>query len=261
MARITLIHWNEDEAHGRIARLEKANHDVAWYGNEQGGASLKRLGTKPPDAIVIDLTRLPSHGRACATFLRQQTKTRMIPIVFVCDDEAKIARARKELPDAAFTDWRKIRGTITRALKKKSSRDPLVPDTMAGYSGTPLPKKLGLKPNTTLMLLDAPRDFESTLGAIPEGVTIKRTARGQAELVMLFVTKMSNFRRRLPTAERAIAEGGGLWIAWPKKASGVATDVTQNDVRRAGLDDGLVDYKICAIDATWSGLKFSWRKT
>ncbi len=131
---------------------------------------------------------------------------------------------------------------------------------MAGYSGTPLPRKLGIKPGHRVMCLGAPRDFPAILGPLPENVTLRRTARGQAELVLLFATSRADLRKRYPGAVRAMVDGGGLWIAWPKQASGVATDLTQDDVRRQGLDDGLVDYKICAIDATWSGLKFARRK-
>lgn len=131
---------------------------------------------------------------------------------------------------------------------------------MAGYSGTPLVKKLGVKAGKTVALLGAPDGFDATLGPLPGGVRVKRQARGPADLILLFAASRADMERRFPAAERSLAEGGGMWIAWPKKASGVATDLTGAVVRSFGLGHGMVDYKICAIDATWSGLLFARRK-
>ena len=133
------------------------------------------------------------------------------------------------------------------------------PVPLAGYSGTPLPKKLGIKENATVALVNAPRGFGKTLGDLPDGAVLREGARGKPDLVIWFVAQRKDLDRRLGTMSTLFGRDG-LWIAWPKKASGVATDVTENDVRREGLAAGLVDYKICAIDATWSGLKFARRK-
>ncbi len=130
----------------------------------------------------------------------------------------------------------------------------------SGYSGTPLPKKLGIKAGSAVALLGAPADFESTLGGVPEGVRFKKQARGKADVILLFARSRTELRRRFPSAANAVAETGRLWMCWPKKASGVATDLTQDAVRGQGLDNGFVDYKIAAIDATWSGLCFARRK-
>jgi hypothetical protein len=130
-----------------------------------------------------------------------------------------------------------------------------------GYSGTPLPKKLGVRAGAVVTLLGAPPGFERKLGALPEKVRLKRQARGKANLIVLFLKSRAELDRRFPVAARALAEGGGLWIAWPKKASGVTTDLTQATVRRFGLGAGFVDYKICAIDETWSGLLFARRRS
>lgn len=130
----------------------------------------------------------------------------------------------------------------------------------AGYSGTPLPKKLGIKEGTVVALLGAPATFQRTLGKVPENVTFRRQARGKADLVILFAKSVADLSRRLPPARRTIAHRGSLWIAWPKKSSGVSSDLDEGVVRRPGLDAGLVDFKICAIDQTWSGLRFAVRK-
>ena len=130
---------------------------------------------------------------------------------------------------------------------------------MAGYSGTPLVKKLGIKPNAVVALVGAPEKFDKTLGALPEGVVLRTHARGRRNLTIWFAKSTADLKRRIKPMAAAV-EKGGLWIAWPKKASGVLTDLTQHDVRSTGLAAGLVDYKICAIDDTWSGLLFARRK-
>ena len=258
MSRVTLIHWNAAEAKNRAKRLRSAGHTVRVF--TQSGADLKTLREKPPEVFVIDLTRLPAQGRDIGIWIRQRKATREVPIVFVGGERDKVARTRKQLPDAGYTEWGRVRGAIRDALEQPT-KAPVVPAMLAGYSGTPLPKKLGIKPGSVVALLGAPTGFEKTLGSLPEGAKLKRQARGQADLVMLFVKSRADLNRRLPVAKRIMAEGGSVWIAWPKQASGVATDVTQNDVRKKGLGSGLVDYKIAAIDATWSGLRFVPRRT
>jgi hypothetical protein len=131
--------------------------------------------------------------------------------------------------------------------------------TTAGYSGTPLPRKLGIKPNARVGLIGAPHDFDAVLGELPPGVTVVRRVRGRFDVVVIFVQKRSELERRLPALKEALDQKGGLWVAWPKRSSGVATDLEEGTVRGLGLASGLVDNKVCAIDATWSGLRFVYR--
>ena len=128
---------------------------------------------------------------------------------------------------------------------------------MAGYSATPLATKLGIQPGHTLALLDAPAGFERLLGKLPAGVTVRTTLAGKAPLdvIVLFVTRRAVFEKKLALVRPRMAPAAGFWIAWPKKASGVATEVTENVVRDVALPTGLVDNKVCAIDETWSGLR------
>ncbi|UCG89489.1 MAG: DUF3052 family protein [Gemmatimonadota bacterium] len=130
---------------------------------------------------------------------------------------------------------------------------------LAGYSGTPLPKKLGIKNGATVVLVGGPKGFESTLGPLPEGVTLRKQARGKCDMIIWFPKSRKDLERRVSELG-ALAGKGGMWIAWPKQASGVKSDLNQAIVRSSGLAVGLVDYKICAIDETWSGLKFAKRK-
>ena len=129
----------------------------------------------------------------------------------------------------------------------------------AGYSGTPLVRKLGIKPQARLGLISAPEDFLVLLGELPEDVSVRSRARGPLDVIVAFFLDRSELVRRLPALKAALDQAGGLWIAWPKRASGVATDVTENVVRELGLAAGLVDNKICAIDGTWSGLRLVYR--
>ena len=130
----------------------------------------------------------------------------------------------------------------------------------AGYSGTPLPRKLGIKPEHRLALVEAPEGFDATLGELPEAVEVRRSARGRADVLVYFTKSRAAFARRLPALARAVFPDGGLWIAWPKRASKVPTDMTEDVVREVALPLGLVDNKVCAIDETWSGLRVVWRR-
>jgi hypothetical protein len=130
---------------------------------------------------------------------------------------------------------------------------------MAGYSGTPLPKKLGIKPESTLALVGAPEDFAVTLGELPPGVRTKTRAAGPADVVVAFFERRTKLEGRLAALAQVIHPDGGLWIAWPKRSSGVETDITEDVVRELALAGGLVDNKVCAIDETWSGLRLVYR--
>jgi hypothetical protein len=129
----------------------------------------------------------------------------------------------------------------------------------AGYSGTPLVKKLGIKPGATLGLIGAPEGFDQTLGELPDDVAVRRRLRGQLDVIVAFYVERRELKRRLPALRNALQPAGGLWLAWPKRASGVATDLSDNVVRELGLAAGLVDNKVCAIDEVWSGLRLVYR--
>jgi len=127
---------------------------------------------------------------------------------------------------------------------------------LGGYSGTPLSQKLGIKKNAEVGLIDAPQGFGGTLGDLPDGVQFRRQARGRCDLIIWFTRSRDNLESRIDRLAARSAYAS-LWIAWPKKSSQVATDLTQKIVRQVGL----VDFKICAIDDTWSGLRSARRKS
>jgi hypothetical protein len=126
---------------------------------------------------------------------------------------------------------------------------------VAGYSGTPLAKKLGIKEGHRLAFPGAPSEFRPLLGELPSGTTVKSRASGPLDVIVFFTTSRSELERRLPALRRAMDSAAGLWIAWPKRSSGVETDMTEGVARELGLANRLVDNKVCAIDETWSGLR------
>jgi hypothetical protein len=129
----------------------------------------------------------------------------------------------------------------------------------AGYSGTPLPRKLGIKPGARVGLIGAPAGFDITLGDLPPDVVVRRSVRGAFDVLVAFFDSLAALERRLPALRGALDPAGGLWIAWPKRSSGVETDLSDGVVRELGLAAGLVDNKVCAIDEVWSGLRFVYR--
>jgi hypothetical protein len=126
---------------------------------------------------------------------------------------------------------------------------------MAGYSGAPLTKKLGIKEGHRVAFPSAPDGFGALLGELPAGVTVKGRASGPLDVIVFFTESRAELEQRLPALRRAMDPAAGLWIAWPKRSSGVETDMTEDVARKLGLANRLVDNKVCAIDETWSGLR------
>lgn len=261
MSRVFLFCWHQGDAEERAARLAAMGHEVTVHHDRIEGSNtpgVRSLTTAPPDAVLIDLGRLPSHGMAVAAWLRGRKATRGIPLVFVPGDEQKTAAVRARFPDATFAPWPRLRAALARAIAHPPV-DPVVP-AAPDYSGTPLWKKLGVKAGSRVAWIRAPRDFASTLGDLPEGVVAATTLRGERDVIVLFCKALAQLQADFEAAARLLAPRGGLWVAWPKKSAGVTTDLDQQRVRAVGLGHGLVDNKICAIDATWSGQRFARRK-
>jgi len=130
---------------------------------------------------------------------------------------------------------------------------------MAGYSGTPLVKKLGIKENFQVALIDAPENFVDQLEPLPANIKIVDRAQRSMDLILFFTKSASMLEKKFLKLAQSLKPDGMLWISWPKKTSGVVTDLTENIVRDIGLHAGLVDVKVCAVDEVWSGLKFVYR--
>ena len=248
--RIRVLNVHAD-AEAWIERLRGAGYEVDAR-PIRGPSDLKTLGRQVPSLVAIDMARAPSHGRDLGLAVRQLKATRHVPLVFVEGSPTLVTRLRSLLPDAVHTSGGRIRGAVRRALVRP-------PSVLAGYSGTPLPKKLGIKPASIVRLVGAPRDFETTLGALPKAVRLRRRGEGARDITIWFIRRRRVLEQGIEVmAARVMTDR--LWLAWPKKTSPLAADVSEREVRAAGLAHGLVDFKICAIDADWSGLCFVRRK-
>ncbi len=131
---------------------------------------------------------------------------------------------------------------------------------MAGYSGTPLAKKLGITEESKVVLVSAPEGFEAELEPVPPGARVGRHLADDLDVILLFVTQRDDLERRFLAVARRMKANGGFWVAWPKKSSKVPSDLDELTVMKIGLDRGMVDNKVCAVTDVWSGLRFVWRK-
>jgi hypothetical protein len=220
--------------------------------------SLRRVifGTSP-DAFLIDLSRRPAFGRHLAMALRGRKGTRMVPIVFVDGEREKVAETRAILPDATYTTWRKVDAALARAIAKPPAA-PIVPPSSI-YTGRPAAMKLGIKEGMNVCVQGAPPGFVKALGRVPADVKFSAKIADAADLYLCVARSVRELAVQLATLARRI-ERQPLWIIWAKKASGVKSDINGNIVRHTGLAAGLVDFKVCSIDETWSGLGFKRRR-
>ena len=256
MKRVRLFHWKAEEAAPVADILRRAKFQVD-YDPAITPALFRAIRDNPPDAIVIDLSRLPSHGREVATALRGHKLTRPIPILFLDGEPEKVARVRQQLPDAAFCE----RTTLVSALRQcilQPPANPVVPkQMMERYAGRTTAQKLGIAPQAKVEVVDPPRDYARVIGALPEGVEyIESSAdepRAASTVTVWFVEDPDAYLAALPAMRKAAA-ASKLWISWPKKAARKDSLLNENLIRDLAIEHGLVDYKVCSINSTWSGL-------
>ena len=256
MRRVRLIHWHAEEAEERAERLRVLGYAVD-AAVPDGPPALRALREDPPDAVVVDLGRLPSQGRDFGVAVRMAKATRAVPLVFVGGAPEKAEAVRNLLPDASFTTWDEVEAALVRALEKRP-RDPVAPKSVfAAYEGVPLARKLGIRPGMAVGLVGAPAGF--AVAGLPEGAALREAGDADCDLVLWFATAREDVERDIVRTS-GLARNGDLWVLWPKRSSGRGSDLTQPIVRRAGLDRGLVDYKVVSVDETWTGLRFRPRR-
>lgn len=257
---VRLICWNEELARQRVQSLAGCGFEIEASRLNPSGmiGQFKKLA---PAAVLIDLDRMPSHGHAVAVVLRSSPSTRHIPIVFAGGAPGKLSRIRKELPDAVFTGWKKA----AAAVRKAAAHPPLNPakpvPLMQRYEGSPLVTKLGLKTGMKVALVGAPEGFEELVGDWPEGIQIAgRFTRG-TQLAIWFVRSAREMAAVADHLGLCLQQGAGAWICYPKQSGRFKVDFKMTDLRASCLESGLVDYKICSVDADWTALKFARRKS
>jgi hypothetical protein len=256
--RICLVHWNVPGIQANAGRVRGLGYTLRLV-KSPTAVVLRPLADRPPDVFVISLERSPSTGRDVALFLRSRKASRTVPIVFVASPESDLpVRLSELLPDCPVVGWNGIGNAIRGTMDKPPSSQP-VRNVLAGYSGTPLPRKLGIRPGSRVGIHRPPTGFRGTLGPLPDGARLSARKTGPYDVVLLFVRSRTALAADFPDASRALAPGGKLWIAWPKKTSAHAGDIGEREVRAFGLAAGFVDYKVAAIDPTWAGLCFARR--
>ena len=256
MKTVRLVHWNEDEGLERQKQLEAFGFDAVFdFGD--GVFAMRQIRASLPDAVVIDLSRMPSHGREVAQGLRGAKGTRHVPIVFVDGEPEKVARTKQLFPDAAYTTWGRIKTALPKAIAKPPA-NPIVPDHNAAW-GKPTVGKLGVKPGFKVALLGSPKGMAETLKPWPAKVTLTARPEPDADLFLCFAKSLHELHAQLLNVT-TVANRQTLWLSWPKKASTVRSELDGNIVRTTGLAAGWVDFKVCSVTSVWSALAFKRRK-
>src|SRR5437868_8331889 len=212
MANVVLVHWNEPEAKERTRALKAFGYKAKILFDSEK-PNLAEIREHPPDLFLIDLSRLPSQGREIAGHFRRAKATRNVPILFVGGDTERVKTARKLIPDAEFAVWDEIRSAIKQAIKN-APRNPVVPSTMASYSASALPKKLGIRDHRSIMLINPPNQFERKLDPLPAYTKIVDDSKN-ANVAVLFALSLTELARDFRPLAKALPEKSALWIAWP----------------------------------------------
>jgi len=257
MRRVRIVHWRKEEATPLVEAVRASGFTAEYNGESSGGDVTRAIRAAPPDVIAIDLSALPSHGREVGVWVRSIKLTRHIPLVFVNGEDAKVARVRETMPDAIYTTTMQVGAALKKACKAKSDSVVVPKAMMERYAGRTTAQKLGIAPASIVSVIDAPPGYAAALGPLPEGAEIAEDPDAVHPVSLWFITDYDVLLAALPRM-RAIAAKTKLWIVWRKGREG---RVSQNTIREAGIDAGLVDYKICSLDAQWSGILFARKKS
>jgi methylmalonyl-CoA mutase cobalamin-binding subunit len=253
LPRVRLFHWQPDDAKALIAKLKDGGFEAIYNGTSQS-PSVAHIKKDSPVAIVIDLTRLPSHGRYVGAWVRGSKSTRHIPLVFVGGEPVKVAKIKLELPDAVYTTHTRLAQTLK---KVKSPKDPVVPkQMMESDPARTTAQKLGINKPMRVGVIDAPAGFARVIGTLPEGCEFDENPGSACRVTLWFVHDPAEYEAALPV-RRALAVKTRLWIAWQK---GRRDGLNGNFIRARAIAMGLVDYKICSVNAQWSAMVFAVKK-
>ncbi|MBV8550879.1 MAG: hypothetical protein JOY54_06230 [Acidobacteriaceae bacterium] len=251
--RVRLLHWKAAEAAVTRDVLLRAGFRVEYDETFQS-ALMRKWREDPPAAFVIDLSRLPSQGREIAIALRQSPKTRQVPIVFCNGAPEKVKLIREVLPDATYCAGEELVKTVKHVRPVQSPVRPL--DMMDRYGSRTTAQKLGITEGSTVAVIDPPGNVSTMLGVLPRRVEFVEQC---GAVTLCFVNSPDGLRADLSRV-RSLAARTKLWILWRKKSAPGHEGVTEQLVRETGIGLGLVDYKICSIDKTWSAMLFARKK-
>jgi hypothetical protein len=255
MQRVRLFHWNSKEAAALIAKLRAVGFE-ALHNAETQSPSVRELKESGVVAVVIDLSRLPSHGKYVGAWVRGSKSTRQLPLVFVGGEAAKVAAIREQIPDAVYSSVAGVGAALKKAIARPL-RDPVVPrQMMESAPGRTAAQKMGIREGSVVGLIDPPADYLKVLGVLPEGVVLEEDSQRACPITVWFLHDRGEYEAAL-AARRLLAAKSRLWIVWQK---GRRDGLNGNFVREAALAMGLVDYKICSLDGVWTGMVFAVKK-
>jgi hypothetical protein len=259
MGRVRIVHWKATEAGPLIEACRECGFEVE-YDDVKFSELAKMIRTKPPDALVIDLTFLPSHGRDTALAFRQTKYARHIPVVFFEGEPGKVEAIRRLLPDAVFVSRKELCSRVKAVCAKPVAHPVIPPSVMASYGSRTVAQKLGIREGSTVAVIDAPRDYTAALGELPADVELVEDPASFQErhaVTLWFVRDPRAYQAGLQRIQK-MADRTKLWVVWRK---GSTNGLTQYVVRDAAIEAGLVDYKICAVNEQWSAMAFARRKS
>jgi len=257
MARIRLLHWKASEASKYLSTLAALGHTVQYHGDFDA-RSLRDWRARPPDAFIIDLSRLPAQGREIAIALRQSPATRVVPLVFCQGAPDKVEKIRALLPDALYCEFSKLRGVLRQALARAPAVVTVPAAMMERYKTRTPAQKLGIAPGNTVAVVDPPSNYLSILGDLPENVKFTEDNGGQARVTLCFVHDLPSLEACMSEL-RSTARTSKLWFSWRKGKTAV-NGVSGYSIRATGVSLGLVDYKICSLNQAWSGMLFALKR-
>ncbi|WP_158748854.1 hypothetical protein [Acidobacterium sp. S8] len=258
---VRLVSWNDEIARQHSQEISQLGYRVEASSLHGTSAYITHFSSLSPAIVLIDLDRLPSHGREVAIVLRRSKTTRHIPIVFAGGLEEKVARLHSELPDAVFTSWKQVK----KALKQAITSPPIAPvhpvPHMQRWSHSSLTRKLGIFEKMDIALIgDMDGEIAEIIGELPEDAVLGSRITETTRLVLYVAHSLRETLAEVHHAQAHLPEGASFWIIHRKSAAKQRSDFNQNDVREAGLDGGFVDYKVCSVNSQWSGLKFARKK-
>jgi hypothetical protein len=260
---VCLVCWNADLAASRAAELVASGFRVHLLDRNMSPliGTVRDLGA---DAVVIDLDRLPSHGREVGIHLRSSKSTRHLPLVYMGGLPEKLERVRNDLPDATYAAWSDASAAIQTAIAQPVAKPVRPAPMMERSTNRDLASRLGVMPGVHVVAWGEAEFLRDLLGDLPEGVefgTRVPSAKSEAPLLWLCAVRtLEDVDAAFDTMVRTIRPKASGWIIHPKQSSRIRTDFNQNDVRDVGLAHGWVDFKVCAVDQDWSGLKFAPRR-
>jgi CheY-like chemotaxis protein len=250
MAFVQVIHWKPEEAGELVEACHAAGFEAECNPSPDGTSVTRLFRARVPDAVVIDLNRLPSHGREVGVWLRQTKKTRHVPIVYVDGEPDKVERIRSMLPDATFTTAARVRAALKSAVRAGVSAPSVPPPAIERFGGRSAAQKIGIKPEMRVGVIDPAADYEALLGALPDGVELIEDPAKPQPLTLWFVHSFDGLMNSLD-AMRRLAPRTHLWVVWRK---GGNREVTFYSILTAGSEVGLALSKLCAVNTQWSAV-------